>query len=185
MLPQFIGIGFYHILEGYDHLLFLTALVLVTRKWQDLLGVISAFTVAHTTTIVLSVVGYLSLPSLLTESAIALSIVYAATENIVSQRFDKRWIVAGGFGLIHGAGFSGHLVSVLQPLLGTGQVWGPVFGFTAGIELGQLGTIAIIYPFLYLARYLGRERVFVRTFSSAIAVAGAVLLVLRLAGSSL
>ena len=184
MLQQFIGIGFYHILEGYDHLLFLTALVIVTRKWQDLLGVVSAFTIAHTTTIVLSVFGYLSLPSLLTESAIALSIVYAAMENLFSKKFDKRWIVAGGFGLIHGAGFSGHLVSVLQPLLGTGQVWGPIFGFTIGIELGQLGTIAIIYPLLYLARRFGWERIFVRSFSTAIAAAGAVLLILRLAGSS-
>ena len=185
MLPQFIRIGFYHILEGYDHLLFLTALVIVTRKWQDLLGVVSAFTVAHTVTIVLSVFGYLSLPSLLTESAIALSIVYAAVENIVSHKFDRRWLVAGGFGLIHGAGFSGHLVSVLQPLLGTGQVWGPIVGFTIGIELGQLCTIALIYPALLLARRLGRERLFVRGFSSAIAVAGALLLILRLAGSSL
>ena len=184
MLQQFIGIGFCHILEGYDHLLFLTALVIVTRKWQDLLGVASAFTIAHTATIVLSVFGYLSLPSLLTESAIALSIVYAAMENLFSKKFDKRWMVAGGFGLIHGAGFSGHLVSVLQPLLGTGQVWGPIFGFTIGIELGQLGTIAIIYPLLSLARHFGWERIFVRTFSSAIAAAGAALLILRLAGSS-
>ena len=185
MLPQFIGIGFQHILEGYDHLLFLTALVIVTRKWQDLLGVVSAFTVAHTATIVLSVFGYLSLPSLLTESAIALSIVYAAVENIWSKNFDKRWLVAGGFGLVHGAGFSGHLVSVLQPLLGTGQVWGPIFGFTIGIEMGQLCTIAVIFPVLLLARHLGRERVFVRAFSSLIAAAGIALLVLRLAGSSL
>ena len=184
MLPQFIGIGFQHILEGYDHLLFLAALVLVSRRWQDLLSVISAFTIAHTATIVMCVFGILSLPSLLTESLIAGSILYAGLENIFSKKFDKRWIVAGLFGLVHGAGFSGHLVSVLQPLLGTGQVWGPIFGFTIGIEMGQLCVIAVVFPVLLIARRYERERMFVRYSSATIACAGALLLVLRLAGSS-
>jgi len=185
MFTQFIEIGFRHILEGYDHLLFLTALVLVSRKWQDLLSVISAFTIAHTTTIILCVFGVLSLPSLLTESLIAASIAYAGIENIFRKNFDKRWLIAGGFGLIHGAGFSGHLVSVLQPLLGTGQVWGPIFGFTFGIEMGQFAVITLIYPAVMIARHFNREVVFVRAFSVLIAVAGVTLLVLRLSGSSL
>jgi hypothetical protein len=185
MFTQFIQIGFQHILEGYDHLLFLTALVLVSRKWQDLLSVISAFTIAHTTTIVLCVFGVLSLPSLVTESLIAASIAYAAIENIFRKNFDKRWVIAAAFGLVHGAGFSGHLVSVLQPLLGTGEVWGPIFGFTFGIEIGQLSVITLIYPAVMLARYFGRERVFVRAFSALIAIAGTTLLIMRLAGSSL
>lgn len=185
MFPQFIQIGFQHILEGYDHLLFLAALVLVSKKWQDLLSVISAFTIAHTTTIVLCMIGVLSLPSLLTESLIAASIAYAGVENIVRHSFDKRWLIAGAFGLVHGAGFSGHLVSVLQPLLGTGQVWGPIFGFTFGIEMGQLAVISIIFPAVLLARYYRKELVFVRAFSAVIAIAGTTLLVLRLSGSSL
>jgi hydrogenase/urease accessory protein HupE len=185
MFTQFIQIGFQHILEGYDHLLFLTALVLVSRKWQDLLSVISAFTIAHTTTIVLCVFGVLSLPSLLTESLIAASIAYAGFENIFRKNFNKRWMIAGAFGLVHGAGFSGHLVSVLQPLLGTGQVWGPIFGFTFGVELGQLAVITLIYPAVMLARYFNRELAFVRAFSAIIAIAGTTLFILRLSGSSL
>jgi hypothetical protein len=185
MFPQFVAIGFEHILSGYDHLLFLSALVIVSRRWKDLLGVISAFTIAHTATIVLSVFGFLALPSLLTECAIAFSIVYAGMENLVSKKFDRRWMIAGGFGLIHGAGFSGHLISVLKPLMGAGFVWEPIFGFTTGIELGQIAVVALVYPVLLLARNYGREPVFVRAFSVLIALAGATLFVLRVAGSSI
>lgn len=185
MFTQFISIGFHHILEGYDHLLFLAALVVVSRRWQDLLSVISAFTIAHTTTIVLCVFGVLSLPSLLTESLIAASIAYAGIENILRQKFDRRWMIAGAFGLVHGAGFSGHLVSVLQPLLGTGEVWRPIFGFTFGIELGQFAVITLIYPAVLVARRFEQERVFVRSFSALIALAGSVLFILRLSGSPL
>jgi len=185
MFSQFTAIGFEHILGGYDHLLFLSALVIVSRKWKDLVGVISAFTVAHTATIVLSVFGLLALPSMLTECAIAFSITYAAMENLVAKKFDKRWIVAGGFGLIHGAGFSGHLISVLKPLMGAGFVWEPIFGFTTGIELGQLAVIALVYPVVMIAKNYGRERVLVRAASVAIAIAGVTLFVLRLAGSSI
>ena len=170
MLQQFIGIGFHHILEGYDHLLFLAALVIVSRRWQDLLSVISAFTIAHTTTIVLSVFGLLALPSLITESLIAASIAYAGIENIFSKRFDKRWLIAGLFGLVHGAGFSGHLVSVLQPLLGTGQVWGPIFGFTFGIELGQLAVITLIFPAVMLARMFNKEAIFAERATASASV---------------
>jgi hypothetical protein len=185
MFTEFISIGFRHILEGYDHLLFLAALVIVSKRWKDLLSIVSAFTVAHTTTIVLSVFGILSLPSLLTESAIAFSIAYAGFENLVSKKFDKRWIVAGGFGLVHGAGFSGHLIAVLKPLMGAGIVWGPIFGFTCGIEMGQLAVIALVYPAVLLSRRISFERQFIRATSSAIALAGLTLFVLRLCDADL
>src|SRR2546421_11835857 len=98
----FFKIGFYHILEGYDHLLFLLGLIIITKNFRSLFSVISAFTVAHSTTLILSALGILSLPPAITESLIALSIVYVGIENIVKGNSNKRWIVAGSFGLIHG-----------------------------------------------------------------------------------
>src|SRR6266550_3568667 len=110
MLQQFeafFRIGFFHIIEGYDHLLFLAGLIIVTKDFRSLFSVISAFTIAHSTTLVLSALGILSLPPVVTESLIALSIVYVGIENVVRKEARGRWIVAGSFGLIHGAGFSG------------------------------------------------------------------------------
>jgi hypothetical protein len=183
MFPQFTALGFEHILGGYDHLLFLSALVIVSRKWKDLLGVISAFSIAHTATIVLSVYGFLALPSILTECAIALSIAYAGISNVIGRQVDRKWIMAGAFGLLHGAGLSAPLLLLLKPLVGTVTV--PIFGFTTGIELGQIAVVALVYPMVMLARSYGRERVLVRAASVAIAIAGVTLFVLRLAGSSI
>jgi hydrogenase/urease accessory protein HupE len=129
----FFKIGFYHILEGYDHLLFLIALIIVTKDLRSLLSVISAFTIAHSTTLVLSALGILSLPPVVTESLIALSIIYVGIENVVRGQTKGRWIVAGSFGLIHGAGFSGHLTDILKGMMAMGDIWSPHMGFNVGI----------------------------------------------------
>lgn len=182
LFTEFLGMGYLHILEGYDHLLFLTGLVIVTKEWRSMLAVVSAFTIAHSTTLVLSALGILSLPSLLTESLIAASIAYVGIENLIRKRESGRWMIAGAFGLVHGAGFSGHLVSVLKPLLGMGYVWSPIMGFNIGIELGQMSVIAVLFPLIYAARKYHWERKLIVTSSVAIALAGVTLLVLRLMG---
>ena len=178
----FLHIGFLHIIEGYDHLLFLLGLILVTKQWKSLLKVISTFTVAHSTTLILSARGILSLPPIVTESLIALSIVYVGIENVVRKETKNRWIVAGSFGLIHGAGFSGHLTELLKAQLGMGNIWSPITGFNIGIELGQLTVIACVYPLMMLMRRYNSERSIVPEVSRVIAAIGGVLMVFRLFG---
>jgi hydrogenase/urease accessory protein HupE len=184
LFQVFFELGWKHILEGYDHLLFLTALIIVTKEWRSLLSVISAFTIAHSTTLVLSALGILSLPPVITESFIALSIVYVGIENIVRREQRGRWIVAGSFGLVHGAGFSGHLTELLKSTLGAGNVWTPIIGFNLGIEAGQITVLSLLFPLMLLVRKTHKENVLVPEVSRAIACVGAVLFVWRLWGIS-
>jgi len=178
----FFKIGFFHILEGYDHLLFLLGLIIVTKDFRSLFKVISAFTVAHSTTLILSALGILSLPPVITESLIALSIVYVGIENVVRSETKNRWIVAGSFGLIHGAGFSGHLTDILKGMLDMGNVFIPLTGFNIGIEAGQITVICIVFPLMWVVRKYGKEREIVMEVSRVIAAVGAVLLVFRAFG---
>ena len=178
----FFKIGFFHILEGYDHLLFLLGLIIVTKDFRSLFKVISAFTIAHSTTLILSALGILSLPPVITESLIALSIVYVGIENVVRKETKNRWIVAGSFGLIHGAGFSGHLTDILKGMMDMGNVFIPLTGFNIGIEAGQIVVICIVFPLMWLVRKYGKEREIVVEISRVIAAVGAVLLVFRAFG---
>ena len=178
----FFKIGYFHILQGYDHLLFLLGLIIVTKNFKSLLSVISAFTIAHSTTLVLSALDILSLPPILTESLIALSIIYVGIENVVRKETKNRWIVAGSFGLIHGAGFSGHLTDILKGMLQMGNIWTPLLGFNLGIEAGQITVISIVFPLMWLVRKYGKEREIMVEVSRVIAAVGTVLLVFRFFG---
>lgn len=184
MFNLFLELGWRHILEGYDHLLFLAALVIVTRDWRSLLKVITAFTLAHSTTLVLSALGILRLNPMFTEAFIAASIAYVGVENNVRREYKSRWMVAGLFGLIHGAGFAGHLTDLLKTTMGAGNVWAPLLGFNLGIELGQLTAIAIIFPFLWLMRKYAVEERIVPEISRMIAAVGLVLVIWRIWGLS-
>lgn len=178
----FFDLGFRHILEGYDHLLFLIALIIVTREFRSLLSVVSAFTVAHSTTLVLCALGVISLDPVITESLIAASIAYVGIENVVRREYSRRWIVAALFGLIHGAGFSGHLTDLLRNSLGAGAVWSPLMGFNLGIELGQLLVIVAIFPLVWWMQKKGGDRVIVPEISRVVAAIGGMLLVARIYG---
>lgn len=178
----FFDLGLRHILSGYDHLLFLIGLVVVARDWRTLLSVASAFTIAHSTTLILSALDVIALDPMLTESLIAASIVYVGIENIIRKEQRGRWIVAGSFGLIHGAGFSGHLTGLLKATLGAGNIWPPLIGFNLGIEVGQMIVIAVVLPVMWMVRKFGRETVLVPEISRLIAAVGAVLIVWRIWG---
>lgn len=180
MFDVFLALGFEHILEGYDHLLFLAGLIIVSRSARSLLAVISAFTVAHSTTLVLSALDVVALDPVLTETLIAASIVYVGIENIVAPLQKHRRAVAGGFGLIHGAGFSGHLTELLKSMLDMGTIWGPLIGFNVGIELGQICVIAISVPMIYGLRAVGKWEVLVPELSRMIAAVGFFLVMTRL-----
>jgi len=178
----FLFEGVWHIWSGYDHILFLLALLLpgVLRRrhgeWQpvaaarpafvSVLKIVTAFTVAHSITLSLSALGYVHLPTRLVESAIAASVVLAAFNNLVPFFAERGWMVAFGFGLLHGFGFA----NALRDLgLHTGQLAATLFGFNLGVEIGQLAIVAVFLPLaLSLRELLFYQRVVLRFGSAAI-----------------
>ena len=146
---RFVAMGFEHILEGTDHLLFLFCLVLPLRSLRRLIPVVTAFTVAHSITLIGAAFGVtpnvLWWPPLI-ETLIALSIVYMAFENIVGARLEHRWIVTFGFGLVHGFGFSFLFSDTLQ--FAGGHLFSSLLAFNVGVELGQLLVLILVIPVL-------------------------------------
>ncbi len=149
--PDGLGAGFFrlgveHILTGYDHLLFLAALLLRGGGFWSLVKIITAFTIAHSITLALAVLGLVVIPSRLVESAIALSIVWVAVENLAgSGAPSRRWLVSFCFGLVHGLGFA----SVLEPLsLPSARLAWALVGFNLGVEAGQALVVAALLPVL-------------------------------------
>ena len=152
--------GFFHILDGTDHLLFLLCLVIPFRKFRPLVIVITAFTVAHSVTLIASAYGMapdsLWFPPLI-ETLIAISILYMAFENIVGANLQRRWVVTFGFGLIHGFGFSFLLRERLQ--FAGDHLVTSLLAFNVGVEIGQLLVLLITIPVLALMfRFVVAER---------------------------
>ena len=150
-LLRFVALGFAHILDGIDHLLFLLCLVIPLRRIWPLVSVVTAFTVAHSITLVASVLGLapkaLWFPPLI-EMLIAASIVFMALENIVGKTLGRRWAWAFGFGLVHGFGFSFQLSESLQ--FAGSHLFTSLLGFNVGVELGQLVVLVFMVPGLAL-----------------------------------
>ena len=146
---RFVVLGFQHILDGIDHLLFLFCLIVPIRRFWTLVPIVSSFTIAHSITLIASAFGLapsaLWFPPLI-ETLIALSIVFMAFENIVGARIDRRWMVAFGFGLVHGFGFSFALRESLQ--FAGAHLLTSLLSFNVGVELGQLLVLAITVPVL-------------------------------------
>lgn len=145
-------LGLEHILRGYDHLLFLLALLVVSNNFWQMVKIATAFTAAHSITLALAWYGVIDLPSRIVESAIALSIAFVALENIIRQRFGQRWILAGVFGLVHGLGF----YSALRDMgLDQSQMAVTLLAFNLGVEAGQVAVIALVYgPIIWWSRQL-------------------------------
>jgi hypothetical protein len=146
---RFVELGFQHIMSGIDHLLFILCLVIPFRRIRPLIAVVTAFTVAHSITLIASAAGFapsaLWFPPLI-EVLIALSIVYMAIENIVGAKLRRRWLVAFGFGLVHGFGFSFALRESLQ--FAGSHLATSLVSFNVGVELGQLFVLALAVPAL-------------------------------------
>ena len=147
----FIRLGIEHILSGIDHLLFLLCLVIPFRRIKPLIPVITAFTVGHSVTLIgtaynIAPVGAWFPPFI--ETAIAVSIVYMALENIVGASLQRRWIIAGLFGLVHGFGFADILKEQLQ--FAGSNLLVSLFSFNIGIEIGQLAVLCVFVPALIL-----------------------------------
>ncbi len=140
---RFLMLGIQHIVTGYDHVLFVLALLLVSAQFLNLLKVVTAFTLAHAVTLSLAWFGFIDLPSRLVEVVIAISIAYVAAENLIGLRLARRWMIAFGFGLVHGLGFFGILREIALP--GSGAVI-PLVAFNLGVEAGQVAILAVFYP---------------------------------------
>jgi len=142
---RFIALGVEHILTGYDHLLFLAGVLVVIRRWRDVIQTITAFTVAHSTTLALAALGLVTVPARFVEPLIAASIVYVGVENLVRNVDASRWKLTFGFGLVHGLGFATALGD-----LGVGgpgiAVALPLASFNAGVEIGQVAVALALVP---------------------------------------
>ena len=147
----FVLLGIEHIGTGYDHLLFLFGLLLVTRNLKSSLLVITCFTIAHSITLGVATLNLVNLRPSITEPLIALSIVYVGVENLLTRGEPKgRWMLTFAFGLIHGFGFA----SVLRDLgvSSAGGVALPLFSFNFGVEIGQLAVATILLPVIWKLR---------------------------------
>lgn len=151
---DYIGIGFEHILPlGLDHILFVVGLFLLSTRLRPLLIQITAFTLAHTVTLALGMLGIVTIPGSIVEPLIAASIVYVAIENILMKGMSPwRPFVVFAFGLLHGLGFAGVLTEFGIP---NGQFLPALIGFNIGVELGQLTVIAIC--FLLVGFWFGKR----------------------------
>ena len=164
-LRGFVADGIEHIATGFDHLLFLVALLLPSvlvrrgRRWEPVAGfasvlrgvagTVTAFTVAHSITLSLATLSVVSLPSRLVESLIALSVLLTALDNVWPILPRRRWQVAFAFGLLHGFGFASVLADLDLPPSALAL---SLFGFNLGVEIGQLVLVLLLVPLVYLVR---------------------------------
>jgi len=171
---RFVVEGFWHILDGTDHLLFLACLVIPFRRLRPLVIIVTSFTVAHSITLIASAFGFapdwLWFPPLI-ETLIAVTIVFMALENIVGSNASWRWIYAFAFGLIHGFGFSFALREQLQ--FAGDHLVTSLLGFNVGVEIGQLAVLFVLVPALnFLFKYVVAERIGVIILSALVAHTG-------------
>jgi HupE / UreJ protein len=162
---EYSGAGVWHIWTGFDHILFLGALLLPAvleqrnGRWQAVatfraafregLGIVTAFTIAHSVTLSLAVLGYINLPSRFIESTIAASVIIAALNNLYPIVEKRLWILAFAFGLVHGLGFATVLTDLALPKSALAV---SLVSFNLGVEAGQLAIVATFLPLAYPAR---------------------------------
>lgn len=194
-LLAWIRTGMDHIYDGTDHILFVISLLLVVMLYRgggdwhlrgyvltlrSTAGVITAFTIAHSISLIAAALGYVELPSRFVECMIALSIAYTAIEDIAKPDVRWRFFLTFGFGLIHGLGFA----STLSELLPPSDVILPLLCFNVGVEVGQLTIVLVALPLLYvIARILGAaryRRVLLPILGSAIALVAIQMFVERI-----
>lgn len=153
----FVWLGIEHIFVGYDHIMFLLALIAVGGRLRDLVKIVTAFTVAHSITLCLAALEIVMLPGKWVEAGIALSIAYVALENFWLKRGEHRWVLTFLFGLVHGFGFA----NVLRELgLPTQGLVVSLLSFNVGVEVGQIVIVAVLFPLiLWLNRQAFKQRV--------------------------
>lgn len=175
--------GVRHILTGYDHLLFVAALLLACRTLREAVTIITFFTVAHSITLTLAAMDLIRLSGRIVEPAIAATILFVAVENLVHRpRLQVRCAITFFFGLIHGLGFASDLREMFQET-SFAQIILPLLKFSAGVETGHLTLVALALPLLlYFRRFSAFDRRVVPACSIAISLVGAYWLVTRIGG---
>jgi hydrogenase/urease accessory protein HupE len=174
---SFFKLGMSHILTGYDHLLFMFALLLRKQTFKQYALIVTSFTIAHSITLSLAVLGIMDLPSKFVESFIALSIIYVAVENIIKKEVNHRWGLTFVFGLIHGLGFA----NILQEMnLSNGNLASALVSFNIGIEIVQLVIVLLLLPVLTYLHRLNDSAKYIKYGSIVIILFGAFWLVERL-----
>jgi hypothetical protein len=165
-LLGFLVEGITHVWSGYDHVLFMAVMLLPAMllrrdsRWQpapklvpallDTFRIVTAFTLAHATALTLALFGYISLPSRLVESAVALSIVLTALDNFRAVLGERRWLLAFCFGLVHGSGYAGTLAGLALPAWSLAAA---LVGFNLGVEIAQLTVAVAVFPIGFLVRH--------------------------------
>ncbi len=174
---SFIRMGAEHILGGPDHLLFLVTLLALSRGFWSTVKIVTGFTLAHSITLSLAMLGWVDVPSRIVEPLIAASIVWVAVENLLApQNESRRWLVAAFFGLVHGLGFAGGLLQLGLP---REALMAALVGFNLGVELGQLVFVAAALPAIVWASRPGRLTWLPQTLSLVAAAVGVVWLLQR------
>ena len=160
VLQTYFVIGVEHILAGWDHLLFVIALVLLIGNWRTVVVAATAFTVSHSITLAAAALGYVGLPQAPVEALIALSILFLAGELVKVNRglpsltARNPWLVAFAFGLLHGFGFAGALSDIGLP---QNEIALALLMFNVGVEIGQLMFVAGILALLWLIQRFRRD----------------------------
>jgi hydrogenase/urease accessory protein HupE len=155
VFATYVRHGIEHIAFGFDHLLFVSGLMLIVRDWRKLVKAITAFTAAHSITLTCATLGWVTLPSRPVEAMIAISIVMVAAEVVRKERGQlslaivRPWMVAFAFGLLHGFGFASALVELGLP---QGDIPLALLAFNVGVELGQLAFIAVLLSAVHAVR---------------------------------
>ena len=184
---SYFGIGIEHIVFGYDHLLFVLCFVLLLSDVRRIVVAVTAFTVAHSLTLVGTTLGFVGLPSASVETVIALSILFLAVEVLKKQpgqpRLSERapWVVAFGFGLLHGFGFAGALSEIGLP---EGEVPMALLAFNVGVEVGQIAIVLVGAGLLTLVRRMALPIAarFIRWSAYAIGIIAGIWFIERLIG---
>ncbi len=166
-----------HILSGYDHLLFLLSLLIARQSFKQFVKVITAFTIAHSLTLTLTVLGLIHVPTSIVEPAIAISICYVALENIFRKSVSYRWVLTFLFGLIHGMGFADILTEMNIP---KGALAIDLASFNIGIEIIQLAIVIILSPLLILLHRSKISRKVIVSISTIAFLLGGIWLIERL-----
>jgi len=162
---RFFLLGVEHIATGYDHILFLLALLLVGGGLRSLVRIVTAFTIAHSITLALATLGIVTLPSRPVEAVIALSIAWVALENVIFDRSAGRWRITFAFGLVHGFGFA----AVLRGLdLPPRDLAASLFAFNLGVETGQIVIVLLASPVIAVIQRSPRRRAIIGVVSGII-----------------
>lgn len=174
-----ISSGFHHVLPlGLDHMLFIVGLFLMVPKWKPLMGQSLLFTLAHSATLALAVLGWVQVPGKWVEILIAFSIAFIGVENLLTHQISRqRLILVFGFGLVHGLGFASVLADQLGGIPRERLAW-PLLGFNLGVELAQLTVLASSFVVLWPLRRWTRA---VQTVGSVfVAIAGCGWMITRI-----